>query len=152
MKFADFAGGHFGNDVIQIVHPILVMVASIFHGERGPMNKIKQVPYCPGGGARGVYRAHGLLYLPYRSYNIRFIFAKTKRLIFRIPKNEKHSKHSIEAFKFYLLRLRSFQPNFLQGRVGKSRSIYLCISLFYLFELYFMLTTYYNKLSDIMYK
>ena len=50
MKFADFAGGHFGNDVIQIVHPILVMVASIFHGERGPMNKIKQVPYCPGGG------------------------------------------------------------------------------------------------------
>ena len=50
MKFADFTGGHFGNDVIQIVHPILVMVASIFHGERGPMNKIKQVPYCPGGG------------------------------------------------------------------------------------------------------
>ena len=50
MKFADFAGGHFGNDVIQIVHPILVMVGSIFHGERGPMNKIKQVPYCSGGG------------------------------------------------------------------------------------------------------
>ena len=63
MKFADFAGGHFGNDVIQIVHPILVMVASIFHGERGPMNKIKQVPYCPGGGAWGVYRAHGLLWI-----------------------------------------------------------------------------------------
>ena len=61
MKFADFAGDHFGNDVIQIVHPILVMVASIFHGERGPMNKIKQVPYCPGEGARGVYRAHGLV-------------------------------------------------------------------------------------------
>ena len=62
MKFANFAGGHFGNDVIQIVHPILVMVASIFHGERGPMNKIKQVPYYPGGGgAWGVYRAHGLI-------------------------------------------------------------------------------------------
>ena len=61
MKFADFAGGHFGNDVIQIVRPILVMVASIFHGDRGPMNKIKQVPYCPGGGVHGgVYRAHGL--------------------------------------------------------------------------------------------
>ena len=67
MKFADFAGGHFGNDVIQIVHPILVMVASIFHGERGPMNKIKQVPYCPGGGARGVYRAHGLLAFQFTS-------------------------------------------------------------------------------------
>ena len=53
MKFADFAGGHFGNDVIQIVHPILVMLASIFHGERGPMNKIKQVPYCPWGGGGG---------------------------------------------------------------------------------------------------
>ena len=55
MKFANFASGHFGNDVIQIVHPILVIVASIFHGERGPMNKIRQVPYCPGGGggARG---------------------------------------------------------------------------------------------------
>ena len=65
MKFVDFAGGHFGNDVIQIFHPILVMMASIFHGERGPMNKIRQVPYCPGGwggGARGVYRAHGLMH------------------------------------------------------------------------------------------
>ena len=53
MSFANFAGGYFGNDVIQIVHPILVMVASIFHGERGPMNKIEQVLYCPGRGGGG---------------------------------------------------------------------------------------------------
>ena len=55
MKFDDFAGGHFGNDVIQIVHPILVIVASTFHGERGPMNKIKQVPYCLGGGGGEIH-------------------------------------------------------------------------------------------------
>ena len=72
MKFADFAGGHFGNDVIQIVHPILVMMASIFHGERGPMNKINRSHTVLGGGgggegrgARGVYRAHGLILIPF---------------------------------------------------------------------------------------
>ena len=52
-KFLYFKVGHFENDVTERVHPNLVMVVSIFHVGRGPRNKIKQVPYCPGGGCRG---------------------------------------------------------------------------------------------------
>ena len=52
-NFANFAGGHFENDTTRVVHPNLVMVASIFHVGRGPRNKIKQVSYVPGGGVHG---------------------------------------------------------------------------------------------------
>ena len=83
MKFTDFAGGHFGNDVIQIVHPILVMVSSIFHGERGPMNKIKQVPYCPGGGGGGCTRG---LSGPWTKY-YKNIFSKFYRKTLRFNLN-----------------------------------------------------------------
>ena len=50
----NFDGGHFENGVPQVVHPNLVMVASTFHVQTSPRNKINRShTFLGGGGARG---------------------------------------------------------------------------------------------------
>ena len=60
-------------------------------------------------------------------------------------------------FKFWLLQrhigLQRHAKFFIFAYISTSRSVYILLFiLFYLFELCFMLKTYSNKLSGIMYK